>query len=335
MVALIIAVVSIVRAIKNSVRFDIDDSRPSAPALQGIELVDGVAQTIPIDANTQFSIRSTNGSISIEAWDQPQAQIKLIKSGGSSRDRQNSKAAYSTEGGTLSVREGNTRGGVELRYEIKLPRNLKNVRVEGTSTDVSLFGMNGSVSVNTTSGEVKLSGSRGDVDATSNSGSIRISEATGRINVKTTSGDIELIGIRGSAAVSTVSGETRAVFERIARDEPLKFETTSGDIDLEFNEMFDADLDAETTSGDIVLDEDFGIAVQQKIPGQRAVGRIGKGGRPLLIRTVSGDINVTGRLLTPEAGEPPPPPPPPPDVPPPGGKPPAPPEGKGKPKGNQ
>lgn len=334
LVAVIMAIFFIARTVRNHGRFEGPDTPAAATPLLGTELTDGVAQTIPLDANSRFSIKSTSGSISIEAWDQPQAQIKLIKTGGSSRDRQAAKAAYSMEGGVLSIREGDTRRRVELRYEIKLPRSLKDVRIEGTSSEVSLFGMNGSVSVETASGDIKLSGSKGDVEASSQSGSIRISEVAGRITVTSRSGDIELLNIRGSATVSTVSGETRAVFERIARDEPLRFDSTSGDIDLEFNEMFDADLDAETTSGDIVLDEDFGITVRQNIPGQRAVGPIGKGGRLLSIRTTSGDIRITGRLLAPEAPDKPPPPPP--DAPPPPGvKPPAVPESKGKPKGNR
>ncbi|GEM_PF-1503642 len=334
LVAVIMGIFFVVRTVKRRIVTN-DPDTPVAieRTLQGTELIDGTAQTIPIDANSRFSIKSTSGNISIEAWDQPQAQIKLIKSGGSSRDRQAAKAAYSIEGGTLSIREGETRRRVDFRYEIKLPRNLKDVRIEGTSSAVSLFGMNGSVAVETTSGDVKVSGSKGDVDVSSHSGVIRISEATGRITVKSTSGDIQLLNIRGAASVSTVSGDTRAVFERIARDEPLRFDSTSGDIDLEFNEMFDADLDAETTSGDIDLDEDFGIRVQNNVVGQRAVGPIGKGGRLLSIRTTSGDIRVTGRLLAPEAPDAPPPPDVPP--PPPGVKPPAAPEVKGRPRGNR
>ncbi len=331
LVAFIMGIFFFVRTVRDRIRFNGSDTRAAADApLPGIELQDGAAQTIPVDANSRFSIKSTNGSISIEAWDQPQAQIRLIKSGGSSRDRQAAKAAYSLDGGVLAIREGETRRRVEFRYEIKLPRNLKGVRIEGTNSEVSLFGMNGSVSVETTSGEIKLSGSKGDVEASSQSGGIRISEVTGRITVTSKSGNVELLNIRGAATVLTVSGKTRAVFERIARDEPLRFETTSGDIDLEFNERFDADLDAETTSGDIDLDEDFGITVRQNVVGQRAVGPIGKGGRLLWIRTVSGDISINGRLLAPEAPDEPPPP----DAPPPP-KPPAAPESKGKPKGNQ
>jgi hypothetical protein len=306
--------------------------------LAGTELADGVAQTVPLDANSRFSIKSVNGSISIEAWDQPQAQIRLIKSGGSPRDRQAAKAAYTMDGGILSIIEGETRRGVELRYEIKLPRNLKGVRIEGTNSRVSLFGMNGSVSVETTNGEIKVSDTKGDLDASSTNGIINISEAVGRINVETTNGRIELLAIRGAASVTTTNGDARVVFDKVSGDEPLRFETTRGDITLEFNEMFDADLDAETERGDIEVDENFQIAVQNNRDQQRAVGRIGKGGRELLIRTTSGDIRILGRLQPPDATDAPPPPPPPDAPQPPRVKPPPPPaapDAKGKPKGNR
>ncbi|MEW6210289.1 MAG: DUF4097 family beta strand repeat-containing protein [Acidobacteriota bacterium] len=331
LVAVIMGVFLVVRTVKRRVQFNGGNPPPAFErALQGTELIDGAAQTIPLDANSRFFIEGTNGSISIEVWDQPQAQIKLVKSGGSLRDRQVSKAAYTFEGGILSVREGNIRGGVEFRYEIKLPRNLRGVNVEGKNTRVLLSGINGAVSVETTNGEISLSGLKGDIDASSLNGRVSISSVTGQIKVETTNGEVYILGLRGSASVKTTNGDARVVFDGVTGDETMRFESTNGDIELEFNEMFDADLDAETRRGDISVDGDFGIEVQNNRDEQRAIGRIGKGGRSLLIRNSSGDIRITGRLLPPETPAPPdaPAPPSPP-------KPPAPPESKGKPKGNQ
>jgi DUF4097 and DUF4098 domain-containing protein YvlB len=333
LVAVIMGVFFIVRTVKRRVQFNEDGPpRVSERSLAGTELSDGAAQTIPVDANSRFSIESVNGSISIEAWDQPQAQITLVKSGGSLRDRQASKAAYTFEGGMLSVREGGLRGGVELRYEIKLPSNLKGVRIEGKNSRVSLFGMNSAVSVETTNGEISLSGLKGDIDVSSVNGRVNISRVAGRINVETTNGPVEIIGLRGAASVATTNGPTRVVFDGVTGDEPMKFESANGRIELEFNEAFDADLDAETRRGDIVIGDEFGIAVQNNRDEQRAVGQIGKGGRLISIRSSSGKIRITGRLLAPEPPDAPPPDAPPP---PPGVKPPAAPESKGRPKGNQ
>ena len=53
-------------------------------------------------------------------------------------------------------------------------------------------------------------------------------------------------------------------------------------------------LEASTVHGSIDIDDEIGITVQKSRPfGQRASGRIGKGGQPVTVTTVNGGINIS------------------------------------------
>ncbi|HKP87597.1 MAG TPA: DUF4097 family beta strand repeat-containing protein, partial [Blastocatellia bacterium] len=114
-----------------------------------------------------------------------------------------------------------------------------------------------------------------------------------QIAIATLSGEIELSDVTGVATARTVSGNIKAELAQVPPDRPMDFVSVSGNIEVNFNSDFDANLTAATTSGSIRLDDDFGITVQKPLVGQHASGRIGRGGPPLSVKTVSGNIKLT------------------------------------------
>jgi DUF4097 and DUF4098 domain-containing protein YvlB len=61
---------------------------------------------------------------------------------------------------------------------------------------------------------------------------------------------------------------------------------------LELAPGTNAELKAETVEGDIEIDEDMQIKVEQRVIGQQAVGRLGTGGQPIVVKVVSGNIKI-------------------------------------------
>src|SRR5262249_31169165 len=82
-------------------------------------------KTFPVTDTLAFSLANVNGDITVESWDKPQAEVKIIKRGGSQQDRKSNEVRYTNSKGTLTFRTAQNQGsrGVEVRYEIKLPHD--------------------------------------------------------------------------------------------------------------------------------------------------------------------------------------------------------------------
>lgn len=219
-----------------------------------------ITKTYPLASNGSFAVHNINGDIVVEGWDEQQAEVKIIKRGGSPqardalrimREQSASRLAFNT------MPEMQAGGVEEVRYVVKVPRNLRELELVSSNSNIVLVGANAaSVSVVVQRGNIKLE------------------DVSGTINSRTT------------------KGNTVVVLTEAARNAPQVFNGISGNIELELSPDINAELKAETVSGDIDIDEDFGIKVEKRMVGQQAVGRIGKGGQPILVKTVSGNIKI-------------------------------------------
>jgi len=198
-------------------------------------------------------LKNVNGNITVSGWDQPQAQVTVIKSGGSDRGPQ---VFFSSNGGTLAVRTGETRGNQNVRFEVKLPRHLS--RVELSSTN----------------------------------GVIKISDVTADILIDGTNGSIELANIAGVSKVRTTNGSIKAGLLEPS-DRSMEFESVNGSIEVTVPPEFEADLEASTLHGSINLDNSFGVQVEKGLVGQKAKGEINQGGERLKLSTVNGNIKLS------------------------------------------
>jgi DUF4097 and DUF4098 domain-containing protein YvlB len=273
-------------------------ARPDSPP-QSVEQRAGEAtlteevKTFPLTPDSKVSVTNISGEVSIEGWDQPQAEVRVTRRGGSPDDRRRVEVKYIFDGTNLTLRTAQNRNGIDVKYDIKLPRGTKLITVEGVSSDLNISDLNGPVSVNTQSGSIEMRDINGDVTASTASGSINISEIRGKISANSASGSIEIRDIVGTVKANTASGDMNVVFETVTSGDELKFSSASGDIELTFRGDINADLSAETVSGDIELDREFGIPVEKPVVGRRANGRIGQGGQRFKVNTVSGDIKIT------------------------------------------
>ncbi|MFY9557904.1 MAG: DUF4097 family beta strand repeat-containing protein [Blastocatellia bacterium] len=213
-----------------------------------------LTKTFPMTDGARFSIKNVNGSISIEAWDQPKAEVKVIRRG---PDR-GTQVFFTNSPNSVTFRTGvpSNSGSQDIRYEVKLPRDMGRVQLSSTN------------------------------------GSIKLSDVTGQIVAETTNGNIELTDVVGVSKVQTTNGKIIAVLEEAAKDR-MEFTAVNGRIDLTVKSNFDANLEATTVHGSIDIDDALGIPVQKEIVGRHANGQIGSGGPTLKLTTVNGSIKIT------------------------------------------
>lgn len=207
-----------------------------------------------LNPEATVTIKTVNGSIKIEGWDEPRAEVQIIKKGGGDAPpvtiRNDDKSLY-----LEAPPDG--RGG-QVSFEVKLPREL------------------GTVSLNSVNG------------------SITLKAVSGQITIQTVNGGIILNDVSGLERAVAMNGGIEAVLHQAAKDHPMILETTNGGIRLTVDDEFNAVLDASTVHGKIDVDDDLdGIKVEKKFPvGATARGNLGSGGQPLKVTTVNGPIKI-------------------------------------------
>ncbi|HEX8130002.1 MAG TPA: DUF4097 family beta strand repeat-containing protein [Pyrinomonadaceae bacterium] len=237
---------------------------PMEAGVEGLEMVDGQSvftKTYPLAKDGSFSLRNFSGDITVEGWDEQQAEVKIIRRGGSKEDARAPLQVMNEEGANrlvLNSMPNKSGGGAgEMKYVLKIPRNLRELEIVSVNSNVDL----------------------------SNVHSASIS-----INVQR--GNIELEDVSGTVNSRTTKGNTTVVLSESAKGAPQIFNGVNGNIELELPPGTNAELKAETLDGNIDIDEDLGINVETGMVGRHAVGRIGKGGQPILVKVISGNIKI-------------------------------------------
>ncbi len=233
-----------------------------------------------------LSLETIKGDVSIEGWDESRAEVEMTKNA-------NTEVRFISDGKNLTIKTEPRGGGVDVKYIIRVPRNVGKIEIKSATADINLSDLTGKVGINNGNGSVNLSGINGDVGVNTGSGDIVLTDVQGEIGVNSGSGSIQMVDVNGKVGANTASGDIDVGFAG-SGNEPLSLNTASGDIQVRFDSEVNADLDVRTLTGDINLDGGFGINVRNTQPvGKEARGRIGGGGRPIKINTMSGDITIT------------------------------------------
>jgi hypothetical protein len=218
-------------------------------------------KTYPLGKNGSFSLRNFSGDITIEGWDEQQAEVKIIQRGGGGDAKRAAVHVIHEEGAnrlafnsTPQKTGGSTR---EVEYIVKLPRNLRELEIVSINSNVDLAGVHSaSISINVQRGNIELE------------------DVSGTVNSRTT---------KGNTTVALAEGAPGA---------PHVFNGIHGNVELELAPGTNAELKAETVDGNIDIDEDLGVKVVPRMMGQQAVGRVGTGGQPIVVKVASGNIKI-------------------------------------------
>ncbi|HEX4166690.1 MAG TPA: DUF4097 family beta strand repeat-containing protein [Bryobacteraceae bacterium] len=124
-------------------------------------------------------------------------------------------------------------------------------------------------------------------------GSISVDGLAGRLRFHTTNGSVELRDVGSDVSGDTTNGSITLEVAQVDRSgSGLRFETTNGDIRLEFPENFAARVQASTTNGTIKTD--FPVTVNGEI-GRHVEFTLGQGGPEVEAKTTNGSVHITRR----------------------------------------
>jgi hypothetical protein len=239
------------------------------------ELTETIDKTFDVRPGATLTLSNVNGRITVAAWDQPRVRVVAYKE--VKGDGDDVQAALKELKVEMTPREGG------------LVVNTRYPRKEGVS---SIFDWLSGDRVNAqVRYEVTVPRTM-NVDVETVNGSIRIDGINGKHELETTNGKIEVARCSGSLEAETTNGAIYAELTSVAKNQPLRFETTNGRIEVTLPANLAVDVDAGTTNGSIHSDLPVSAT---SISKNSLRGSINGGGTSLHMRTTNGGIDIRSR----------------------------------------
>ena len=258
---------------------------------------DETNQTFELSPGTRVEISSIRGSVKIVNADTATAQVQIIRTARNRADLEYHKIEVTHTANSLVVRgiqepEGRRERNIQVDHQVilTLPRRI-DLLVNSISGSLRAGDVDGPIRVNSISGSVNIGNITGKLQVNSVSGSVEVGNAGADVRVNSVSGNVEMGQVDGSLEVSSVSGGVKATLNSLS-PQGIHIRSVSGSIEIGFKSDVNADFSAEGISGQVYLDVPNVVRdSDEKSSNVRA--RIGAGGTPITIFSVSGNIRLT------------------------------------------
>lgn len=268
-----------------------------------------ISETRQIAPDGRIQVDNMAGSIKISSWDKPEVEIR-----GELGDRVDELEISETSGG-LRIRvhnQNNQRRLDESHLRLQVPVGVS-VELESISADMLVEGLdNSSIVASSVSGDIDISANTGHLEAESVSGDVNFSGQAPRVTIETVSGEIDVRNASGEVRITTVSGDLLLQGGEVSLG---RFETVSGDLELNLQVSDGGRLTADSMSGDVILllpasqqaefsaqsysgdiRTDFGTVDREKgMPGRSLNHTVGNSGAVIRIESFSGDARLKKR----------------------------------------
>jgi DUF4097 and DUF4098 domain-containing protein YvlB len=240
---------------------------------------DEINQTYQLPAGARVEVSSIRGPVEITTGDSATAEVRIIRSARTRADLEYHKIEVEQSGNSLVVRgiqepEQRRHQNIQVDHHVilKLPRRID-------------------LAVSSVSGWIKVGDVGGKLQVTSISGSLKLGNVGADARVTSISGSVDLGQVTGSLEVTSVSGGLNATLVSLS-PEGIHIKSISGSVEIGFKSDVNADFNAEHVSGQVSLDmPNVTRDSEEKSSSVRA--RIGAGGTPITISSVSGNIRLT------------------------------------------
>jgi DUF4097 and DUF4098 domain-containing protein YvlB len=254
-------------------------------------------RTYQLAPGTHVEVSSIRGHVTITNADSATAEVKIIRTARTREDLEYHKIEVQQSGNNLVVRgiqEPDERRGrnVQVDHEVilKLPRSI-DLSVNSISGRLKAGDVDGQAHVNSISGSVIIGNVGGKLQVSSVSGNLAVGNVEADARVNSISGNLGLGQVNGSLDVSGVSGGVKATLVSLS-PQGIHIKSVSGSIEIGFKSDVNADFRADSISGQVYLDVP-NVTRESDEKSSNVRARIGAGGTPITIFSVSGNIRLT------------------------------------------
>lgn len=264
---------------------------------------------------SRVEVWSIRGPVEIVNTNAPTAEVQIIRTARTRADLEHHKIEVEQTANGLVVRgvqepENRRHDNIQVNHHVilKVPRRI-DLAVTSVSGSLKIENVDGQTFVRSISGSANVGDVGGKLEMTSISGNVVIGNVGGEARVTSVSGNLEIGNVGGEARVTSVSGNARfgqvngsldvtslsgglnATLTSLST-QGIHIRSVSGSIEIGFKSDVNADFSAEHISGKVYLDVPNVVRDSEaKEPNVRA--RIGAGGTPITISSVSGNIRLT------------------------------------------
>lgn len=254
-------------------------------------------QTYQLPAGARVEVSSIRGSVKIMNADTATAEVQIIRTARTRADLEYYKIEVQQTGNSLVVRGGihepdERRNNIQVNHQVilKLPRRI-DLSVSSISGSVRVGDVDGPVQASSISGSANIGNVAGKLRLSSVSGSVEVGNVGADARVSSVSGNVGLGQVNDSLDVSSVSGGVKATLISLS-PRGIHIKSVSGSVEIGFMSDVNADFNAENISGQVYLNvPNVSRESEEKSTTVRA--RIGAGGTPITISSVSGNIRLT------------------------------------------
>lgn len=258
---------------------------------------DEINQTYQLPQGARVEVSSIRGPVEIANSDSGTAEVKIIRSARTRADLEYHKIEVAQVGNSLVVRgveepEARQRQNIQVDHKVilKLPRRI-DLTVTSISGWLKVGDVDGQTRVSSISGSATFGEVGGKLQVTSVSGNLEVGNVGAEARVNSISGNLRLGQVTGSLDVQSVSGGLNATLASL-NPQGVQIRSVSGSIELGFKSDVNADFRADSVSGQVYLDVP-NVIRDAEVNSSNVRARIGAGGTPITIFSVSGNIRLT------------------------------------------
>ena len=270
---------------------------PETPQGNNFKERDEFNQTYQLAPGARVDVSSIRGPVEIVNGNSATAEVKIVRSARTRADLEYHKIEVQQTSNGLVVRgvqEREDRRGDNVQVDhhviLKVPRRI-DLSVKSVSGWIKVADVDGQTQVSSISGSANIGNVGDKLQVSSVSGSLEVGNVGGDARVKSISGNLELGQVNGALDVSSISGGLSATLLSLS-PQGIHIRSVSGSIEIGFKSDVNADFSAESVSGQVYLDvPNVSRESDEKSSNVRA--RIGGGGTPITISSVSGNIRLT------------------------------------------
>ena len=258
---------------------------------------DEINQTFQLTPGTRVEVSSIRGGVEITNADGATAQVHIIRSARTRADLEYHKIEVQQSGNSLVVRgvqelEDRRSQNIQVNHQVilKLPRSI-DLSVSSISGPLKAGDLEGQMTVRSISGPANIGNVGGKLQVTSVSGSLEVGNVGADARVSSISGSLRMGQVNGSLNVSSVSGTMNATLLSLS-PQGIHIKSVSGSVEIGFKSEVNADFNATSVSGQVYLDVP-NVTRDSDTDSPNVRARIGAGGTPITISSVSGNIRLT------------------------------------------
>lgn len=254
-------------------------------------------QTYQLAPGARVDVSSIRGSVKITNSDSATAEVRIIRTARTRADLEYHKIEVEQTGNSLVIRgvqepEQRERQNVQVDHEVilKLPRRI-DLSVTSISGLVRAGDIDGQMHVTSISGSVTIGNVGEKLDIRSVSGNLAVGNVGSDARLSSISGNVGLGQVNGSLEVLSVSGGVKATLVSLS-PQGIHIKSVSGSIEIGFKSDVNADFSADSITGRVYLDVP-NVTRESEENSSNVRARIGAGGTPITISSVSGNIRLT------------------------------------------